>query len=243
MTFYSMMQQSFTVPQQLELVLRVVVATLCGMILGVERSRRFKDAGIRTHCIVACAAALLMVVSKYGFADLTDLATDTLFPGTRGADAARIAAQVVSGVSFLGAGLIYRDKTQTTKGLTTAAGVWATAAIGLAVGCGMYFIGIFATALMMFLQFWTHRVAVGSDQYNTQRLEAVVRDNDEARKILTDQMEQWGLILMESKVSREGEYMRFQLLVRQKGRVAPMEITKFVVDNPSVQSLEMSEVL
>ena len=84
-----------------------------------------------------------MIVSKYGFADLTALDSAN-FHGTRGADPARVAAQVVSGISFLGAGVIFKNGSA-VKGLTTAAGIWATAGIGLALGSGMYFIGFAVT--------------------------------------------------------------------------------------------------
>lgn len=96
---------------------------------GLERTKRLKEAGIRTHCLVCCASALIMIVSKYAFADLS--VGDAFFFGDRGADPARIAAQVVSGISFIGLAVIYRNGS-TLKGLTTAAGIWATAGIGLA---------------------------------------------------------------------------------------------------------------
>ena len=92
MTFHGLLLDNFTVTHWAELLLRIVVATLCGSIIGLERSRRFKDAGIRTHSVVACTAALLMIVSKYGFADLSQ--GDLFFPGVRGGDPSRIAAQV-----------------------------------------------------------------------------------------------------------------------------------------------------
>ena len=87
---------------QLILALRIIAAGICGAIIGIERLIRSKDAGIRTHCIVAMGAALMMIVSKYGFFDTT---AGEL--GMRGADGARIAAQVVSGIGFLGAGIIF----------------------------------------------------------------------------------------------------------------------------------------
>ena len=103
--------------------------------MGLERTRRFKDAGVRTHCLVACTAAIMMILSKYGFAEME--VAGTFFSGTRGTDPARIAAQIVSGISFLGVGIIYRDKHYSTKGLTTAAGIWAVAGIGMCIGAGL----------------------------------------------------------------------------------------------------------
>ena len=88
----------------LEFLLRILLSALFGIIIGLERSRRQKDAGIRTHCIIAVTSAAFMLLSKYAFFD-----TDVI-AGARGSDSARLAAQVVSGISFLGAGVIFKDK-------------------------------------------------------------------------------------------------------------------------------------
>ena len=134
--------------------IRVVVAGICGIAIGYERKSRAKEAGIRTHCIVACAAALMMIVSKYGFFDLIQQGA---FEGVEvKLDPSRIASCIVSGVGFLGAGMIFVQK-QTIKGLTTAAGIWATAGIGMAIGSGLYLIGILVTALILFAQFILHK--------------------------------------------------------------------------------------
>ena len=131
----------------LDFCLRMLLSCLCGAAIGVERSRHFKEAGVRTHIIVCVGAALVMIVSKYGFVDLT-LPDGSAFPGTRGADPARVAAQVVSGISFLGAGVIFKRE-GLIRGLTTAAGIWVTAAIGLAVGAGMMLVGLFAALIVL----------------------------------------------------------------------------------------------
>lgn len=129
---------------QYELFIRLLFACLCGAIIGLERSIRRKDAGIKTHIILALGAALFMIVSQYGFSDLE------LSPEYR-ADASRIASNIVTGVSFLCAGVIF-VRGASVKGLTTATGIWATAGIGVAAGAGMYDITIFATILLMVLQ-------------------------------------------------------------------------------------------
>lgn len=120
---------------------RLVVAAICGGFIGYERSARLKNAGIRTHIIVALGAALAMLISKYGFYDLLQ------HPGI-GLDPSRIAAQIISGISFIGAGTIL-VRGAGVNGLTTAAGVWATAAVGMAIGSGLYFIGIAAALLIV----------------------------------------------------------------------------------------------
>lgn len=124
-----------------DFVLRLLVAGLLGGVIGWDREYRAKEAGLRTHFLVALGSALLMIVSQYGFADVLDK------PGMR-LDPARIAAQVVTGIGFIGAGSILIQK-QFVRGLTTAAGLWATSGIGLAVGGGMYGIGFFAMLLTL----------------------------------------------------------------------------------------------
>ena len=142
---------------------RIVIACLCGGLVGLERTKRLKEAGIRTHIIVALGAALVMVVSKYGFADVA------------GADASRIASNVITGISFLGAGVIF-VRGGSVKGLTTAAGIWATAAIGLALGAGMYTIGVLVTVLMILLQIALHKFLPGDMQSSRELLLVISKD-------------------------------------------------------------------
>lgn len=137
--------------QQIWYILRMIVACMCGILIGLERKNRAKEAGVRTHCVVACASALMMIISKYSFADMP-IGAD----GVRGADSARIAAQVVSGIGFLGAGMIFVHK-NTVTGLTTAAGIWATSGVGLAIGSGMYIVGIAATIIIIIVQITLHK--------------------------------------------------------------------------------------
>lgn len=124
-----------------EFTLRLFVAGIMGILIGLEREYRAKEAGYRTHFLVAVGSALLMIVSQYGFEEVLERDLVRLDPG-------RIAAQVVSGIGFIGAGTIILQK-QIVRGLTTAAGIWATSGIGLAIGAGMYSIGVAATVLVL----------------------------------------------------------------------------------------------
>lgn len=146
----SLITLSPVAPAQVQLawLLRIIVAALCGAVIGYERAIQRKSAGVRTHIVVAIASALFMIVSKYGFADIL---------GRQGValDPSRIAAQIVTGISFIGAGTIL-VRQQQVSGLTTAAGVWATAAISMAIGAGMYFVGILATAFLFVVQMLFH---------------------------------------------------------------------------------------
>ena len=128
-----------------EFILRIFCAAVLGGLIGLEREYRAKEAGFRTHFLVALGSAVFMIVSAYGFRDV-------LMDGmTSRWDVSRIAAQVVSGIGFIGAGtIIFRKAENIVSGLTTAAGLWVTAAIGLACGGGMYVLSI-ATTLMVLL--------------------------------------------------------------------------------------------
>ena len=129
-------------------VIRLVVSIICGIVIGIERKTRSKEAGIRTHAIVCMAACLFMIISKY-------MTTAQFNEYGQSGDPSRIASTVVTGIGFLGAGIImYRRDVM--YGLTTAAGVWATAAIGMAIGAGFVVLGAVATVLIIILQIFFH---------------------------------------------------------------------------------------
>lgn len=130
-------------------IIRILIGAICGFAIGFERKSRSKEAGIRTHTIVCMASTVMMIVSKYGF-------LDQITGGERGSDVGRIAAQVVSGIGFLGAGIIFY-KRDFLHGLTTAAGIWATAGIGLAIGAGMLVVGVVSTAVLVLMQVLLHK--------------------------------------------------------------------------------------
>ena len=129
--------------QEFDFILRIFCAALLGGLIGLEREYRAKEAGFRTHFLVALGSALFMIVSAYGFEGVMTT------PEHRW-DVSRIAAQVVSGIGFIGAGtIIFRKSENVVSGLTTAAGLWVTAAIGLACGGGMYIVSIACTLMVL----------------------------------------------------------------------------------------------
>ena len=145
---------------------RILIAAICGCCIGYERSSRNKGAGIRTHAILALGSALMVLISKYGFCDFKNI------------DGSRLAAQIVSGVGFLGAGVIF-VRHGTVSGLTTAAGMWATSGVGMCIGCGLYDLGIISTFLIVGLQTLFHRGFFLRMTQNTikVRLEVLYRKN------------------------------------------------------------------
>lgn len=235
MTFSSILHNSFTLAQYGEFFLRIVVACLCGGLIGYERSKRFKEAGVRTHIIVCTAAALMMIISKYGFADLLD--NGSYFPGVKEADPARIAAQVVSGVSFLGIGVIFHNG-NTVKGLTTAAGIWATSGIGLAVGAGLYPLGIFVTAVIFVTQLLMHKIEIGGDALYTSQMSFTVKNTEEFRKAFEDYMDSQHGKIVESKIQfDENGYASYNLTVRTAKEITIEELNFFLESNGEVRNV------
>ena len=129
--------------EEIKYLISITVSVVLGFAIGYERKLRFKEAGIRTHTIVCVGSALIMVVSKYGFNDSPEY------------DASRVAAQIVSGIGFLGAGIIVYRRHE-IRGLTTAAGVWATAGVGMAAGAELYIVALGATVIIIAVQCLLH---------------------------------------------------------------------------------------
>lgn len=210
---------------------RLAVSCILGMLIGIERSKRFKEAGVRTHIVVCCGAALCMIVSKYGFADLGGI-----LDGSRTSDPARVAAQVVSGIGFLGAGVIFKNGS-TVRGLTTAAVLWFSACVGLAVGAGMYVIGVFAALVTLLLLVVLHRHAIGGDAYATNRLQFVVKNGSNFNGALMDQLEQWQAQVSESKVARHRDGTTdYDLTVRRRTEIQYAEMKAFMESRDDIIS-------
>ncbi len=131
-------------PIELEMVLRLLLAAALGAIIGYQRERAGKPAGLRTHVLICVGAALFTITSLYGFG--------------AAADPARIAAGIVAGIGFLGAGAIIRRDEGLVAGLTTAATIWAVASIGLAVGVGLYLVSVVTTAIALIILLLPHPI-------------------------------------------------------------------------------------
>lgn len=166
--------------QQWQYIARVIVAALCGSVIGLERSRRQKEAGIRTHIIVCLSSALFMIVSKYGFFDVLADYSETMK-----LDPSRVASSIVSGISFLGAGVIFL-KGSSIRGLTTSAGLWATAACGMAIGSGMFALGIFTTVFVVLLQYLLHKYNLSSETIAATEIKITFDDKPDAISHIKD---------------------------------------------------------
>ena len=200
----------------IDLTIRLSLALLLGGAIGIEREYRAKEAGFRTHFLVALGSALFCVVSQYGFGfDLKD--------------SSRVAAQVVSGIGFLGAGTIIFQK-NVVRGLTTAAGLWVTAAIGLACGTGMYVAAAITTAMVLMglevLNYWI-------PQLGTTTIDLTFSaPSRESVKEFIKQIKQKGLEvhsyeLKERRYSKE-EFLEANIEIKAKRDFHTMEILDYM---------------
>lgn len=234
MTLGQYLSSYFSVTQYLEFFLRILLAGIVGIIIGNERSRRFRGVGIYTHIIVCCAAALIMMVSKYGFADLTN-ASGVTFPGTRGSDSARIAAQAISGISFLCAGVIFKQGNN-VKGLTTAAGIWLTLALGLTIGAGFYVLAGLELLVLLIMKLIFRGLKLGYDSYLSYQMNFTVSDDKAFDKLIDQQFKNWKVVKISSKDytwNTDGT-TRFDLTIHCKEEVTFNSFSDFLKANKNV---------
>lgn len=156
-----------------EILIRLSLASLFGALIGLERERKNWTAGLRTHMMVCVGSCLIMIVSSFGFSDI--LGTDRVV-----LDPSRIAAQVVSGIGFIGAGTILFSKQGTVHGLTTAAGLWTVAAIGLATGGGMYFAASATTVIALIILWALHPLEYNYSKKFRRRTLRITTDSNVA---------------------------------------------------------------
>ena len=207
----------------LQLVIRVMAAAVLGAAIGYEREVRTKSAGIRTHVLVALGSALFMIISIYGFKDVKQF------------DAARVAAGVVTGIGFLGGGIIIKLQKSHIIGLTTAAGLWVTAAIGLAVGCGMFELGILCTVVTIIcleaMHFWAFRLG-------NRNVNAVLSAKDP--EVLADAVKSLGKMVDRFSLSKDGDLykMDVDLSVNKKTNTADLMPKLTSIPGVELESLE-----
>ena len=197
----------------------LLLAALLGFFIGLERKFRDKEAGIRTHTIVAFGAALMMVISKYAF-DVD-------------ADSARVAAQIVAGIGFLGAGIIVYRK-NVVHGLTTAAGVWATAGIGMACGGGLWLIAILATFSLIFIQWCLHRKIFRHKKLYSLKIVFVQKTNErEQIKELFD-IDRYNRLIVE----RQEEELIYQAILETDEEYSSAQVDEIMKSHRFIRSIE-----
>ena len=226
------------ITQQIELLIRIFVAGICGAVIGYERKSRLKEAGIRTHFIVALASALMMVISKYGFFDLFSMVQ----PGQDvRLDPSRVASTIITGVGFLGAGAIFIRK-NTINGLTTAAGIWATAGVGMAVGTGFYFIGIVSSIIMVFVQVVLHKNNWFTRKIPASETVKIVIDNEncglmEINEILARKKIE--LLNIKTETVDGGKQLAVEMHIKVPSGANPIEIANIFANNNKIKSIDV----
>ncbi|MBQ9877540.1 MAG: MgtC/SapB family protein [Bacteroidales bacterium] len=199
----------------LQLVIRLLVAGLLGAVIGYERELRAKGAGVRTHVLVALGAALFMIISQHGFA------------GAPRFDAARVAAGVVSGIGFLGGGIIM--KKNHVSGLTTAAGLWVTGAIGMGAGCGLYLMAGLCTFLVLFCLEVLNAYAI---KFGQREVDVVLSSENELS--LVNAVEELGKQAGHFHLYKENGLYKVAVNMRVSKRETPLELMTRLKKLPDV---------
>ena len=209
--------------QELWYLLDILLAVVLGFAIGYERKLRYKEAGIRTHTIVCAGSALIMVVSKYGFGDSIE------------ADASRVAAQIVSGIGFLGAGIIIYRKHE-IHGLTTAAGVWATSGVGMAAGAGLYVVATGATVIIIAVQCLFH---LNCKLFRTKKYFQIkicfVNGGEECGKVKElFQTDRFNRLVIE----RKGQETIYHATLNTDEEYSSARLNEIMSENPFIKSIE-----
>ena len=207
--------------QQFYMLLDIALAGFLGFLIGLERKLKMKEAGIRTHTIVCIGSALLMVISKYGF--------------TAEADSARIAAQIVSGIGFLGAGIIvYRQ--HEVKGLTTAAGIWASAGVGMACGASMYVIAVGATVILIGSQIIFRLKIPPFRSKKSFSVKIRFRQENEANKRIKEifGVDRFNHLIIE----RQGEDIIYSAMLNTVKELSSTQLNNIICSNDFIYSIE-----
>ena len=187
--------------EQLEYFIRILLAGVCGAFIGFERRKRFKDAGIRTHLILSIGCAVIMIISKYAFSDVLDY------------DASRVASNIISGVGFLGAGVIF-VKSGSVRGLTTAAGIWTTAAIGMAIGAGFYLLGIGVSILLVLIQLLLYRLVPALESIEVAELLIKAKRTPNVLETIKSELDKNNIFISTMKVKKHDNELDIRFSVK-----------------------------
>ena len=202
-------------------IFQLVLSIVLGFFVGLERRFREKEAGMRTHTIVCFGSALMMIISKYAFGESSD--------------PSRVAAQIVAGIGFLGAGIIVYKK-NVVYGLTTAAGIWTTAGIGMACGSGLYVVAIVATVFLILIHFCLHRFVFKSKKnYDIKVIfESTNKEDEMVREIFG--VEKYKKLIIENK----GEVLTYNVILNISEGYSLDRINQIIKENSFIKQIEFS---
>lgn len=214
-----------------EIIIRLSVASLFGALVGLERERKDWAAGLRTHMMVCVGSCLIMIVSAYGFSDI--LGADHIV-----LDPARIAAQVISGIGFIGAGTILFLRQGTIRGLTTASGLWTVAAIGLATGGGMYFAAGITTIIALIILWALQPLErIYSKKFKQKTLRITTNLNVNNTELLKDLLTKDELKIQTFTLEKNGDEFVFQLKFDNIDMTKINNIIDELKKNPTIKEI------
>ncbi len=220
-----------------EALLRLALAAFLGGLIGFEREIREREAGLRTHLLVSLGSALFTIVGAYGFHSFLDSGANVVR-----ADPTRIAAQIVTGIGFLGAGAIIRQGLS-VRGLTTAATLWVVAAVGLAAGAGYYSVAVITTALVL-LALWPLRIIAYKMlirfRVEDGRLLVALPAGQPPGEVI-DEIEKTGARIASLEVSQEGDRRRLELDVLLPRDIPPARIVARIADLQDVVEVRWTD--
>ena len=217
---------------ELECIIRMVCALLSGFALGLERSKHGKAAGIRTYMLVAIGACIFAFASKYGFADCLG--------ARKQVDIARISANIVTGVSFLGAGTIYVRSDRVT-GVNTAAGIWVMAAIGTTFGLGMYKIALIATLYMIGIQVVFQGTMTRHMNVKVpEKIDIIMDSSEKSLNKVLKVFEDYDMEIETTSIKRhKGDFLQYSFEVNMPESLPVIDVVNAVSSFKNVQSVDM----
>lgn len=214
-----------------EILIRLSLASLFGALIGLERERKHWTAGLRTHMMVCVGSSLIMMVSTFGFSDI--LGADHVV-----LDPSRIAAQVISGIGFIGAGTILFLKQGTIRGLTTASGLWTVAAIGLATGGGMYFAAGAATIIALLILWALQPLEkIYSKKFKQKTIRIITSQQANNSTLLNSLLSDSNLKVQFFTLERKRDEFILQLKFNDQDMTGVQNLINELKDNPTVKEI------
>lgn len=212
-----------------EIALRLALAAVLGGAIGIERERKDWAAGLRTHMLVSMGSALIMLVSSFGFQDVVGKDYAELDPS-------RVAAQIVSGIGFIGAGAILFLKPATVLGLTTASGLWTVAGIGMATGGGMYFAAIVATVFSILILWALQPLQrLFTSKLQQKSLKIVAKGKTDPKVIINKLLEDEDVDFSNFSISRDSKDLIVELILEKPGNKKLIKITEHLQKEPYIK--------
>lgn len=217
--------------EQSEIILRLIIGAIIGAVIGLERQQHGRPAGIRTHLLVSTASVIIMIISTEYFR------LSVLDPSFVRIDPARIAAGAITGVGFLGAGVIIKSG-PSVIGLTTAACLWMVSSIGLAIGCGLYMLGIYGFIITYFALFLVRKFEGRSPSLYYKTLSITTRIKDQSQELLSS-IEKTGCLItnIDYAMDKKDDSLSYFITISFKKPNIQDELLKLLRENPVVLTM------